>query len=103
MALLIAPAVPDFDSYGTHALLALRKACESSIHDDQPHAVFYRLIADHADRLIDDYHQVPLATSKAAEDFRNLKELIAIANSAVDQPTAIKFEAANTIASMPFY
>jgi len=103
MALLISPAIPEFNSYGTNSLLALRKACESSIYDDQPHAVFYRLIADHADRLIDDYHQVPLATSKAADDFRNLKELIAIADSAVDQPAAIKFEAANTIASLPYY
>jgi hypothetical protein len=103
MALLIATAVPEFSAYGTHSLLALRKACEKSIRDDQAHAVFYRLIADHADRLIDDYHQIPLATSKAAEDFGNLKEMIAIAEGAVDQAPALKFEAANAIASMPCY
>jgi hypothetical protein len=103
MALLIATAVPAFNAYGTHALLALRKACEISIQNDQANAVFYRLLADHADRLIDDYHQVPLATSKAAEDFRHLKEMIAIAEGAVGQSTALKFEAANAIASMPCY
>jgi hypothetical protein len=103
MALLIAATVPEFDTFGTHALQAFRKSCELSISGDQPHAVFYRLLADHADRLIDDYHQVPLATSRAAEDFRNLKELIAIAESAVDQPAAVQFEAANTIASKHYY
>jgi hypothetical protein len=77
MALLIASAVPEFSTFGTHALLAFRKACEDSIRNDQGHAVFYRLLADHADRLIDDYHQVPLATSKAAEDFSNLKKISA--------------------------
>jgi hypothetical protein len=103
MALLIAAVVPEFNTYGSHSLLALRKACEDSIREDQAHAVFYRLLADHADRLIDDYHQVPLATSKAAEDFRHLKEMIAIAEDAVGQSAAFKFEAANAIASMPCY
>jgi hypothetical protein len=103
MALLIASAVPGFETFGTHALLAFRKACEVSIRDDQRHAVFYRLLADHADRLLDDYHQVPLETSRAAQDFRNLKEIIAIAEGAVDQPAAVQFQAANTIASMDYY
>jgi hypothetical protein len=103
MALLIATTVPDFSNFGTHALEAFRRSCELSIKDDQQHAVFYRLLADHADRLIDDYHQVPLPTSQAAEDFRNFKELIAIAEGAVDQPAAVQFEAANTIASKHYY
>jgi len=53
--------------------------------------------------LIDDYHQVPLATSKAAEDYQNLKEMIAIAEAAVNKSAASKFEAANAIASMHCY
>lgn len=103
MGLLILDRVPGRDTFGTNALIAFRKACVESIKVDRNNAVLYRLLADHTERLIDAYHQVPLNSSIADRDFENFKSLVAVAANAVNQTPEQRIDALNSIAAADFF
>lgn len=103
MGLLILESIPDRSIFGTNALIAFRKACLESIKVDRDHAAFYRLIADHTERLIDSYHQVPLNSSIVDADFENFQVLVTAAVKAVEQTVEQRIEALNWMAAADFF
>jgi hypothetical protein len=103
MGLLILDSVPDDSTFATNALIAFRKACLASIAVDCENAIFYRLLADHAERLIDAYHQVPLDSSVAKRDFDHFRTLVSLANEATDKSADAQIKALNQMASAEFF
>jgi len=103
MGLLISDQVPPYETFGTNSLIVFRKACIESIQDDPGHAIFYRLLADHVERLIDAYHQVPLESSVVKRDFEHFQALVAIATRAFDQPADLQMQAVNSMAAAEFF
>ena len=103
MSLLILNAVPNCNHFGSNALAVFRSACLDSIAKDPTHAIFYRLLADHADHLIDAYHQVPLDASEADRDFENLTHIVAIAEDASGKAPEIQLAAVNQIALARYF
>jgi hypothetical protein len=103
MGLLILDSVPDDSTFATNALIAFRNACITSIAADRGNAVFYRLLADHAERLIDAYHQVPLDSSIVKRDFDHFNSLVSLANEAAGKASDFQIRALNDMASAEFF
>ncbi|MDR3723398.1 MAG: hypothetical protein P4K83_02795 [Terracidiphilus sp.] len=103
MSLLIHAAIPERKHFASNALAAFREACLASIDLDLSHAIFYRLLAEHANHLLDAYHQVPLEVAVTDRDFKEFKELIAMAEEAVDQSAERQLAAANAMARASFF
>jgi hypothetical protein len=103
MGLLILGTVPDYSTFGTNALITFRNSCVESIGVDRGNAALYRLLADHTDRLIDAYHQVPLDSDIARKDFEHFRSLVAAAANAADQTAEQQVEALNSIAAADFF
>jgi hypothetical protein len=103
MAPLILDRIPGRNNFGTNSLAAFRDACVASVEKDPDRAVFYRILADYADRLIDAYHQVPLEVPVVDRDFECFQELVGFALSAADKAPELQMKAVNAMASNRFF
>jgi hypothetical protein len=89
----------DMLDIGIDPLSRFHQACLAGLAADREHAAFYRLLADHATRLIDRYEGVPFPQSTARTSVAELKRLVTLAAESSKGSYSVQVTALHSIAA----